>query len=45
MISRMLKHFEDELASIRYGLEGFRKRFRREAEHINLNDKGQEIRT
>ncbi|MDW7551244.1 type VI secretion system baseplate subunit TssF [Pseudoalteromonas sp. SCSIO 43201] len=42
MISRMLKHFEDELASIRYGLEGFRKHFRREAEHINLNDKGQE---
>ena len=38
----MLKHFEDELASIRSGLEGFRKRFRREAEHINLNDKGQE---
>lgn len=42
MINRMLKHFEDELASIRSGLEGFRKRFRREAEHINLNDKGQE---
>ncbi|TMP45161.1 hypothetical protein CWB96_04015 [Pseudoalteromonas citrea] len=42
MINRMLKHFEDELASIRHGLEGFRKRFRREAEHINLNDKGRE---
>ncbi|MBQ4844177.1 type VI secretion system baseplate subunit TssF [Pseudoalteromonas sp. MMG005] len=42
MINRMLKHFEDELASIRNGLEGFRTRFRREAEHINLNDKGRE---
>lgn len=42
MMNKMLKYFEEELSGIRQGLEAFRLKFQKEAEILNLNNKGQE---
>ncbi|REL30709.1 type VI secretion system baseplate subunit TssF [Thalassotalea euphylliae] len=42
MMNKMLKYFEQELSGIRQGLEAFRLKFQKEAEILNLNNKGQE---
>ena len=42
MMNKMLKYFEEELTGIRQGLEAFRLKFQKEAEILNLNNKGQE---
>ena len=42
MMNKMLKYFEEELSDIRQGLEAFRLKFQKEAEILDLNNKGQE---